>query len=163
MMKEYWNKPEATTEAISVDGWFRTGDVGKLDPDGALYIMDRAKDLIIRGGENISCAEVETAVYEHPSVQECSAFALPDERLGECVAVAVVRRQGAAAFTGPELEAFCAERLAKFKVPSQVFLWREGEQLPRGATGKIPKRTIRDQIKDGTAACTQILPPPAKM
>merc|ERR1712151_479117 len=106
-------------KAISVDGWFLTGDVGKLDPDGALYILDRAKDLIIRGGENISCAEVESVLYEHASVQECSVFSMPDERLGEIVACAVVRRLGASAFTGPELASFAVERIAKFKVPEE--------------------------------------------
>mmetsp|Transcript_46325 Transcript_46325/g.147922 ORF Transcript_46325/g.147922 Transcript_46325/m.147922 type:complete len:393 (+) Transcript_46325:2-1180(+) len=158
MLKEYWKKPEATAEAISVDGWFRTGDIGRLDPDGALYIMDRSKDLIIRGGENISCAEVETAIYDHPSVQECSVFSMPDERLGEVVAAAVVRQPGSAPFTGEEMAAFAASKLAKFKVPTEIYLWKEGEQLPRGATGKIPKRTIKQQIKEGTAACTRILP-----
>jgi acyl-CoA synthetase (AMP-forming)/AMP-acid ligase II len=163
LLKEYWNKPEATAKAISVDGWFRTGDIGKLDPDGALYILDRAKDLIIRGGENISCAEVETAIYEHPSVQECSVFAMPDERLGEVVAAAVVRRPDSPSLDGVELAAFCADRIAKFKVPSNIYLWKDGEQLPRGATGKIPKRDIRQAISNGTAACTQILPIPSKL
>lgn len=164
MLKEYWRKPEATAEAISVDGWFRTGDIGKLDPDGALYILDRAKDLIIRGGENISSAEVETAMYDHPEIQECSVFSMPDERLGEVVAAAVVQKQGSKPLSGDELVKFAATKLAKFKVPTEIYLWKEGEQLPRGATGKIPKRTIKDQIKAGTAACTKILgAPPSKL
>uniref|UniRef100_A0A7S4UF06 AMP-dependent synthetase/ligase domain-containing protein n=1 Tax=Alexandrium monilatum TaxID=311494 RepID=A0A7S4UF06_9DINO len=163
IMKEYWRKPEATAEAISVDGWFRTGDIGRVDPDGALYIMDRAKDLIIRGGENISSAEVETAIYEHPAVQECSVFSMPDERLGEVVAAAVVQKPGSPALDGAELQKFALQKLAKFKVPTEIYLWNQGEQLPRGATGKIPKRTIKDQIKAGTAACTRILPLPSKL
>ncbi len=163
MMKEYWNKPEKTREAISVDGWFRTGDIGRLDDTGALYIMDRAKDLIIRGGENISCAEVESALYEHPAVSECAVFAMPDERLGEVVAAALVRKAGAPPFTADEIVAFARERLAKFKVPSVLFLWGAGDQLPRGATGKIPKRKVRDQIQAGTANCRQILPPMGKL
>jgi len=163
MLKEYWNKPEATAKAISVDGWFRTGDIGKLDPDGALYILDRAKDLIIRGGENISCAEVETALYEHPSVQEAAVFGMPDERLGEVVAAAIVPRDGLPSFSGPDLAAFCSERLARFKVPTEIYAWPAGQQLPRGATGKTPKREIRQQIQDGTAPCIRLLPPPARM
>ena len=163
MMKEYWNKPEKTREAISVDGWFRTGDIGRLDDTGALYIMDRAKDLIIRGGENISCAEVESALYEHPAVRECAVFAMPDERLGEVVAAALVRKAGAPPFTAEDIVAFAQDRLAKFKVPSVLFLWGDGDQLPRGATGKIPKRKVRDQIQAGTANCRQILPPVGKL
>merc|ERR1719272_582856 len=126
MMKEYWKKPEATAEAMSADGWFRTGDIGKLDPDGALYILDRAKDLIIRGGENISCAEVETALYEHASIQECSVFSMPDERLGEVVAAAVVLCVGCPPVSGADVATFCLERIAKFKVPELIFLWQEG-------------------------------------
>lgn len=163
IMKEYWNKPEATAESISVDGWFRTGDIGKLDPDGSLYILDRAKDLIIRGGENISCAEVETVLYEHPSIQEASVFSMPDERLGEIVAAAVVRRPGAGPCDGPELVKFCLERLAKFKVPEEFYLWNEGLQLPRGATGKIPKRELRKQIQEGSAPCAKISPQASKL
>eukprot|EP00927_Polykrikos_kofoidii_P077204 TRINITY_DN74172_c0_g1_i1.p1 TRINITY_DN74172_c0_g1~~TRINITY_DN74172_c0_g1_i1.p1 ORF type:complete len:657 (-),score=97.49 TRINITY_DN74172_c0_g1_i1:236-2206(-) len=163
IMKEYWNNPKATAEAISVDGWFRTGDVGKLDPDGSLYILDRAKDLIIRGGENISCAEVETALYDHPSIQECCVFSMPDERLGEIVAAAIVQNPGTAFLSGSDVTKFCLERMAKFKVPEELYLWREGLQLPRGATGKIPKREVRKQIQDGNAPCAKILPPQAKM
>lgn len=163
VLKEYWNKPEATAEAISIDGWLRTGDIGRLDADGALYIMDRAKDLIIRGGENISCSEVETAIYEHTSVQECSVFSMPDERLGEVVAAAIVQRPGSANFTGLEMMNFVADQLAKFKVPTEIYLWNKGQQLPRGATGKIPKRSIKQQIQGGSAACTRILPLPSKI
>ena len=111
--------------------------------------MDRAKDLIIRGGENISCAEVESAAYEHPGVAEACAFSLPDTsaaQLGEIVALAVVRKPESPTFTGAELVAFCSERLAQFKVPARVFLWNT--ELPRGATGKIPKRTVRSQIEE---------------
>ena len=164
MMKEYWNKPSKTADSISLDGWFRTGDIGRLDKSGALYIMDRAKDLIIRGGENISCSEVESAIYEHPSVGECAVFAMPDERLGEVVAAAIVRKLEMPVFSADEMVVFLRERLAKFKVPSIIYLWHDGVQLPRGATGKIPKRKVRDQIKAGEALCSQILPKPrAKM
>jgi long-chain acyl-CoA synthetase len=158
MMKEYWNKATKTAESVSLDGWFRTGDIGRLDHTGGLYIMDRAKDLIIRGGENISCSEVESALYEHPSVSECAVFAMPDERLGEVVAAAIVRKLDMPPFDAEEMVAFARERLAKFKVPSVLFLWEDGVQLPRGATGKIPKRKVRDEIQAGTARCVQILP-----
>lgn len=158
MMKEYWNKAAKTAESVSLDGWFRTGDIGRLDRTGGLYIMDRAKDLIIRGGENISCSEVESALYEHPSVSECAVFAMPDERLGEVVAAAIVRKLDMPPFDAEEMVAFARERLAKFKVPSVLFLWEDGVQLPRGATGKIPKRKVRDEIQAGTARCVQILP-----
>jgi long-chain acyl-CoA synthetase len=156
VMKEYLNKSEKTIEAMSKDGWFRSGDIGRLDDTGALYIMDRLKDLIIRGGENISCAEVESAIYEHPSVMECAVFAMPDERLGEVVAAAIVLKDGAPKFTAAEMILHCQGNLAKFKVPTEMYIWNE--QLPRGATGKIPKRTIRDQLKSGVANATQILP-----
>ena len=89
----YWNKPEATAEAF-VDGWFHTGDVAYLDEDGFLYIVDRIKEIIIRGGENISCLEVEAAIYAHPGIHEAAVFGLPDERLGEIVGAAVVLREG---------------------------------------------------------------------
>lgn len=158
MMKEYWNKAAKTAESVSLDGWFRTGDIGRLDATGALYIMDRAKDLIIRGGENISCSEVESALYEHPSVSECAVFAMPDERLGEVVAAAVVRKLDMPLFTAQEMVAFARQRLARFKVPSVLYLWEDGVQLPRGATGKIPKREVRRQIESGEAPCVQILP-----
>ena len=156
IMKEYLNKPEKTIDSMSKDGWFRSGDIGRLDDTGALYIMDRLKDLIIRGGENISCAEVESAIYEHPSVMECSAFAMPDERLGEVVAAAIVLKNGAPKFTAAEMVQHCQGILAKFKVPTEIYIWND--QLPRGATGKIPKKNIQELLKNGEANATQILP-----
>lgn len=155
-MKEYWNRPEATEEAFGADGWFRTGDIARVDEHGAVYILDRAKDLIIRGGENISCAEVESALYEHPDVAECAVFGLPDDRLGEIVAAAVVKRPGAGPLGGASLREFCLGRVAKFKAPVRIFLWH-GAQLPRGPTGKIPKRVIKKQIIDGTANAALLL------
>jgi long-chain acyl-CoA synthetase len=157
-MKEYWNKPEATAEAMTEDGWFRTGDIGRVDEEGYVYIMDRAKDLIIRGGENISCAEVESAVYEHPAVAECAVFGMPDERLGEVVAVAITPKPGfnASNTDAAEMRAFFTERLAKFKVPAEIYIW--AEQLPRGPTGKIPKRAIRQQIQSGEAKAVRVYP-----
>jgi acyl-CoA synthetase (AMP-forming)/AMP-acid ligase II len=143
----YWNKPEATAEAF-VDGWFHTGDVGYLDEDGFLYIVDRIKDIIIRGGENISCLEVEAAIYTHPAVHEAAVFGLPDQRLGEIVGAAVVLRDGAE-LTTEELTAHLAEHLAAFKIPAHV--WFRGEQLPRIASGKIFKRQLKSEYGEQLA------------
>lgn len=135
----YWNKPEATAEAF-VDGWFHTGDVAYLDADGFVYIVDRIKEIIIRGGENISCPEVEAAIYAHPGIHEVAVFGLPDERLGEIVGAAVVLREGAE-MTADELRSYLGEHLASFKIP--VHIWFRAEQLPRIASGKIFKRQIK--------------------
>jgi acyl-CoA synthetase (AMP-forming)/AMP-acid ligase II len=135
----YWNKPEATAEAF-VKGWFHTGDVGYLDEDGFLYIVDRIKEIIIRGGENISCIEVEAAIYTHPAVEEAAVFGLPDERLGEAVATTIVLREGYS-LESTELQSFLAEHLAGFKIP--VHIWFLDEKLPRIASGKIFKRELK--------------------
>ena len=135
----YWNKPEATAEAF-VDGWFHTGDVGYMDADGFVYIVDRIKEIIIRGGENISCIEVEAAIYSHPDVYEAAVFGLPDERLGEIVGAAVVLREGAA-LSAPALREHIALHLAGFKVPAHI--WFRNEALPRIASGKIFKRQLK--------------------
>jgi acyl-CoA synthetase (AMP-forming)/AMP-acid ligase II len=135
----YWNKPEATAEAF-VDGWFHTGDVAYLDEDGFLYIVDRIKDIVIRGGENISCSEVEAAIYLHPDVIEVAVFGLPDDRLGEIVGAAVVLREGSA-LTVDALREALSTHLAAFKIPAHI--WLREEQLPRIATGKIFKRQIK--------------------
>jgi acyl-CoA synthetase (AMP-forming)/AMP-acid ligase II len=135
----YWNQPEATAEAF-VDGWFHTGDVGYLDEDGFLYIVDRIKEIIIRGGENISCLEVEAAIYTHPAVHEAAVFGLPDERLGESVGAAVVLREDSE-LTTEELLDYLAQHLAAFKIPAHV--WFRAEQLPRIASGKIFKRQLK--------------------
>jgi len=135
----YWNKPEATAEAF-IDGWFHTGDVGYLDEDGFLYIVDRIKEIIIRGGENISCLEVEAAIYSHPDVAEAAVFGLPDERLGEIVGAVVVLREGAE-LTADALREHVGQHLAAFKVPAHVWFTREA--LPRIASGKIFKRQLK--------------------
>jgi acyl-CoA synthetase (AMP-forming)/AMP-acid ligase II len=135
----YWNQPEATAEAF-VDGWFHTGNVGYLDEDGFLYIVDRIKEIIIRGGENISCLEVEAAIYTHPAVHEAAVFGLPDERLGESVGAAVVLREDSE-LTTEELLDYLAQHLAAFKIPAHV--WFRAEQLPRIASGKIFKRQLK--------------------
>jgi acyl-CoA synthetase (AMP-forming)/AMP-acid ligase II len=135
----YWNKPEATAEAF-IDGWFHTGDVGYMDEDGFVYIVDRIKDIIIRGGENISCIEVEAAIYSHPDVVEAAVFGLPDERLGEIVGAAVVPREGAQLDAGT-LREHLAPHLAGFKIPAHI--WLRGDALPRIASGKIFKRQLK--------------------
>jgi len=149
IMQEYWRKPDRTAEAFHVDEhgelWFRTGDIGAVDEDDFVYIMDRAKDIIIRGGENISANEVETALYEHPDVAEVAAVGMPDDALGETVAVAIVFRKGKTPPKEDELRAFAAERLPRHMVPKEFFSW-PGEALPRGATEKIQKRAIRADL-----------------
>jgi long-chain acyl-CoA synthetase len=145
LIRGYWNRPDATTETI-VDGWLRSGDIGRIDDEGFVYVSDRAKDMVLRGGENIYCAEVEAAIYEHPAVYEAAVYGIPDERLGEELACHVMVKAGET-LTVEELQGFVGERLAKFKVPTTVTLVRE--QLPRNASGKILKRNLRDAISAG--------------
>ena len=145
LFRGYWNKPEATAEVL-VDGWLRTGDLGRVDEDGFVYIEDRAKDMVLRGGENVYCAEVEAALYEHPGVYEAAVFGVPDERLGEQVAAAVYVRPGHT-FSVEELQEFVGERIAGFKVPSRILL--ADAPLPRNAAGKIMKRSLRDDLVGG--------------
>lgn len=142
IMKAYWKKPEETAQALK-DGWFHTGDVGLLDEHGFLFIKDRAKDIVIRGGENIACAEVEYALSDHPAVCEAAVYGLPDERLGEIVAASVQIRSKDAV-TVEALQAFLQSRIAHFKVPSCIQL--QTSQLPRIATGKIAKKEIRQAV-----------------
>ena len=136
----YWNRPDATAECMTSDGWFRTGDVGYLDPDNYLFIVDRKKDIIIRGGENISCQEVEAAIYEHKAVAEACVFGLPDERLGEVVGAAVHCHDGMS-LDEAGLRDFLAEQLAAFKVPLRI--WFHADPLPRLGTEKIDKVGLR--------------------
>ena len=141
----YWNRPDANAESFT-DGWFHTGDIGRLDPDGFLYIVDRVKDLVIRGGENISCVEVEDALYEHPDVIDAAVVGVPHKTLGEEVKAVVQLREGSTA-TVEELRAFCAERLANFKVPEYVEL--VSQPLPRNPAGKVLKGQLRDETEWG--------------
>ena len=145
LIRGYWNRPEATAETIR-NGWLHTGDLGYVDDEGFVYVVDRIKDMVLRGGENVYCSEVEAAIFEHESIHEVAVFGLPHERLGEEVVAAVQPTAGTTLDTD-ELTAFLAQRLAPFKIPTQWFV-RE-EPLPRGATGKILKREIRDRILDG--------------
>lgn len=139
-VRGYWNKPEATAAAFTSEGWFHTGDIAYQDEDGYLYIVDRAKDIVIRGGENISCNEVESALFHHPDVLEASVFGVPDERLGEALGAVVAAKPGKNP-SPEELKSFLAQHIAKFKVPS--YLWVQQEQLPRIATGKIAKKDLK--------------------
>ena len=142
VIKGYLNRPEATADAIR-DGWFNTGDIARIDADGFVYIVDRAKDMVLRGGENVYCSEVETVIYQHDDVAEAAVFGMPDERLGEAVAAAIVRRPGST-LTEDELRAFLVERMAKHKIPAKF--WFLDEQLPRNANGKFVKRDLRAQL-----------------
>ena len=142
MIKGYLNRPEATAEAIT-DGWFHTGDIALVDDDGFLFIVDRKKDMVLRGGENVYCAEVEAAVYRHPDVAECSVFGVPDERLGEEVALAVVPRPGRT-LTADALRAHLTPIMARHKIPR--YIWILAEPLPRNASGKFLKRELRERL-----------------
>ncbi len=136
----YWNNTEATSAAITADGWFRSGDLGYLDADGYLFIVDRKKDIIIRGGENISCLEVEEAIYAHPAVAEASVFGMPDEKFGELPTGVFLLKDGAS-LSEDELRGYLKQTMAPFKVP--VRLWQEHETLPRLGTEKVDKRTLK--------------------
>ena len=150
LIRGYWNKPDATAATI-VDGWLLSGDIGRMDEDGFLYIEDRAKDMILRAGENVYGAEVEHAIYEHPAVHEAAVFGLPHERLGEEVAVAVYPKLGMS-ITAAELWKFLDGKIASFKVPSHVVVL--AEPLPRNAAGKFLKRELRDQVVNGALTTT---------
>ena len=140
VFRGYWNRPDANAETFLPGGWMRTGDVAYLDDEGYLYIVDRIKDLVIRGGENIGCGEVEAALLEHPLIQEASVYAIPDERLGEEVGTTLYV---SAAIDEDELSDFLQTRLAKFKLPRHISQQRQ--PLPRTASGKILKRDLREE------------------
>ena len=139
-MVGYWMNQEATDEVFNDDGWFKSGDLGYID-DGFVYIVDRVKDMVIRGGENISCIEVETAIYAHPSVQEAAVFGIPEERLGETLCVAICLKPSME-LSEQELRDFLQDKLAAFKIPS--FMQISHEELPRVASGKFSKTQLRD-------------------
>jgi long-chain acyl-CoA synthetase len=142
LIRGYWRNPEAT-EATFHDGWLRTGDLGRIDDEGFVYVEDRAKDMVIRGGENIYCAEVEAVLYEHPAIYEAAVFGIPHQRLGEELVATLVLRPDQAV-TEDEIREHVKAHLAPFKVPSRVEF--STEQLPRSAAGKILKRELRDQL-----------------
>jgi acyl-CoA synthetase (AMP-forming)/AMP-acid ligase II len=145
----YWNNPEATAAAFTKDGWFRTGDIGYLDEDGYLYIVDRKKDIIIRGGENISCPEVEAAAYEHEDIAELSVFGIDDEKFGEVPGLVYHMKDGKT-LEPDALREFLGARLAPFKVPA--YIWLVPDDLPRLGTQKIDRVTLRKQYNEIAAA-----------
>ena len=138
VFKGYWRDPEATAKAFA-GGWFHTGDIGVLDDDGYLYIVDRLKDMIVSGGENIASSEVERVLYEHEAVVEVAVVGRPDERWGEVPVAYVVRAESSTA-TADELIDHCRGQLAKFKVPKDVLFI---DELPRNPSGKVLKRELR--------------------
>ena len=137
IMQGYWNRPEDTAAVLAPDGWLKTGDVGLIDEEGYVFIVDRTKDMVISGGENIYCAEVERVLGELPGIAECAAFGIPDERLGELL-VAVVVAEG---HDEAGLIAEVGERLARYKAPGRVAF--SAESLPRNAVGKVDKKALR--------------------
>lgn len=146
VIKGYLNRPEATAESIT-DGWLHTGDIAYIDEDGFIFLVDRAKDMVLRGGENVYCAEVENALFAHDAVAETVVFAVPDERLGEEVGAAVYLRpeaEGGAEAIAAALREHCRASLAPFKVPR--YLWLLDEPLPRNANGKFVKRELRESL-----------------
>jgi long-chain acyl-CoA synthetase len=147
VVKGYWNKPEATAQTF-VDGWVRTGDLARLDEEGFCFIIDRAKDMLIRGGENIYCIEVENALYDHPAVMDAAIVGIPHRTLGEEPGAVVTLKPGAEA-TEAELRAHVADRLAAFKVPVKVKFWHE--TLPRNPNGKILKNELKKLFEEEAA------------
>jgi acyl-CoA synthetase (AMP-forming)/AMP-acid ligase II len=145
-MLGYWERPEADA-AVFRAGWLRTGDIGYLDAEGFLHIIARMTDMIISGGENIYCAEVERVLTQHPQVQEVATFGVADARLGEKLLAVIVVREGAA-LDGAQLTEFCGSRLAPYKVPRE---WRfESGPLERTATGKVIKAQVRERLWGGS-------------
>jgi len=142
VMRGYWNNPSETA-LVFRDGWFRTGDIGYQDSEGFFYILDRSKDMIVTGGENVYSGEVEAVLYAHPAVREAAVFGIPDPKWGELVMACIVLKPGVA-LTADELVAHCRKSLATYKTPRRVeFLDTE---LPKNGSGKILKRVLRDQF-----------------
>jgi long-chain acyl-CoA synthetase len=137
-MKGYWNRDDANKEAITDEGWFRTGDMAKVDEDGYFFIVDRKKDLIIRGGYNVYPREIEEVLYEHPAIQEAAVVGVPHDELGEEVGAAVVLKQGES-LEADELKSYVKEQVAAYKYPRSIWFV---DELPKGPTGKILKREI---------------------
>ena len=140
VMAGYWHKPQATAEAITPDGWFKSGDIGYKDDEGFFHINDRKKDMVISGGENVYPAEVESILYEHPSVREIAVIGMPDEKWGEAV-TAVIALNNGQTLTLAELRSFCDGKLANYKIPLRLY---EIESLPRNPSGKVLKYQLRE-------------------
>ncbi|KAJ3128625.1 hypothetical protein HK100_009061 [Physocladia obscura] len=147
VFKEYWRNPAATRAAITSTGWFLTGDIGFLDAEGCLYILDRAKDIIIRGGENIYCLDVEEAICLQSSIQECAVIGIPDKKYGESVCALVIMKEGHN-FNAKAILNNCTAHLAKFKRPTLILEWKE-KDFPRNAAGKIVKTELKKKFSRG--------------
>lgn len=145
VIKGYINRPDATAEAIT-DGWLHTGDIARMDEDGFIFIVDRKKDMVLRGGENVYCVEVEAAIYRHPAVAECSVFGVPDDRLGEEVAAAIFLKAGET-LDADTLRAEMLNHIAKHKLPRYV--WFTDAPLPRNASGKFLRRELKEMLAAG--------------
>jgi acyl-CoA synthetase (AMP-forming)/AMP-acid ligase II len=141
VVKGYWNDEAATSESFR-DGWFHTGDVGYVDEEGFVHVVDRVKDVVIRGGENVYCVEVESVLHEHPAVSRVTVVGIDERAMGERVCAVVVPRPGVTV-TLDDLRAFAAPRLAAFKCPEALVVL---DELPETATGKVAKNTVRDQV-----------------
>jgi len=148
VIRGYLNRPEATAETIT-DGWMHTGDIARIDADGFIFIVDRKKDMVLRGGENVYCAEVESALFEHPAVAEVTVFGVPDDRLGEEVGAAIHFKPGQHV-SPAELRDHCRARISAHKVPR--YLWFLPDPLPRNASGKFLKRELRERLRIAEAA-----------
>jgi acyl-CoA synthetase (AMP-forming)/AMP-acid ligase II len=144
IMLGYWKMPDETAEVLT-DGWFRTGDVGRIDEHGYLFIEDRLKDVIVSGGENISSKEIESVLIEHPAISDVAVVGIPDSRFGEAALGCVVVAAGASTPSLDDLVSFCRQKLGGYKIPRRfVFV----PDLPRNATGKVLKRELRSKFRD---------------
>jgi long-chain acyl-CoA synthetase len=143
IMQGYWNKPGQTAEVLK-NGWYRSGDMGYIDDEGYVFLVDRAKDMIVSGGENVYCSEVEEALYRHPAVLEAAVFGVPDEQWGEAVHAVVVQRKKVSA---SELIDFCRERIAGYKIPKEITF--SAKELPKSGPGKVLKRELRAPFWEG--------------
>lgn len=140
-MVGYWNKPEATKEAIK-DGWFYTGDLAKFDDEGFIYIVDRKKDMIITGGENVYPIEVEQVLYRHPNIREAAIIGYPDEKWGESIKAVISLKDTSSPFTIEDIQQFLDGKIARYKMPKKIEIV---DALPRNATGKILKTVLRKE------------------
>ena len=153
-MRGYWKRPQDTDDAVR-DGWLHTGDLATVDEEGYIYLVDRKKDMIVTGGENVYSTEVEAVLYAHPAVKEAAVIPIPDPDWGEAVHACVALRDGKQ-ITAEEIAEFCRERMANYKVPRSIeFI--EGE-LPKGGTGKILKKQLARAVLEGSNAANRLMP-----
>jgi long-chain acyl-CoA synthetase len=148
VIKGYLNRPDATAESIT-DGWLHTGDIARIDEDGFIFIVDRKKDMVLRGGENVYCAEVEACLHQLPEIAEACVFGVPDQRLGEEVGAAILLTAGSS-LSAEQIREHCATRMARHKAPR--YIWFQTEGIPRNASGKFLRRQLRETLKTEEAA-----------